>query len=104
MGVDVVSFDEEGKEVLNKAGELVCRKPLPCMPTSFLNDPENEKYIKSYFSGFENVWNHGDYIEFDGDGHSIIYGRSDATLNPGPLNPAKPALTGWLFLFAIRKS
>ncbi|PKL82190.1 MAG: acetoacetate--CoA ligase [Ignavibacteriae bacterium HGW-Ignavibacteriae-3] len=83
LGVDVSAFNEEGNEIFNKPGELVCRKPIPSMPIGFLNDPDNQKFTASYFSGFKDVWTHGDYIEFDDDGHSIIHGRSDATLNPG---------------------
>jgi acetoacetyl-CoA synthetase len=83
LGVDVAAFDAEGIETINETGEMVCRKPLPCMPVKFLNDVNKQKYTSAYFNEYNNVWTHGDYIEFDEEGHSVIYGRSDATLNPG---------------------
>jgi acetoacetyl-CoA synthetase len=83
LAVDVAAFDSSGNEIIGSPGELVCRKPLPSMPLYFLNDEGNKKYTGAYFNEFENVWTHGDYIEFDKNGQSIIYGRSDATLNPG---------------------
>jgi len=81
--MDVTAFDEHGKETTGKKGELVCRNPVPCMPISFWNDPNNEKYISAYYSKFPGVWHHGDFIEFMTDDSSIIYGRSDSTLKPG---------------------
>lgn len=83
LGMDVVAVDENGKEVVGQKGELVCRSPAPCMPIGFWNDTNGEQYQKAYFSKFPNVWTHGDYIEFNARGGSKIYGRSDATLNPG---------------------
>ncbi len=83
LGMDVVAVDENGQEVINQKGELVCRQPVPSMPVGFWNDPTGEMYKKAYFSKFPNVWTHGDYIEFNERGGSKIYGRSDATLNPG---------------------
>lgn len=82
LGVDAIAFDDGGNEIFNKPGELVCSKPIPSMPIGFLNDPCGEKYFNAYFSNYPNVWRHGDYIEFFDDGSSVIYGRSDATLNP----------------------
>ncbi len=83
LGVDVVAFDENGQEIVGQPGELVCRQPLPSMPLGFLNDPENKKYLEAYFNVYPGVWRHGDYVEFTRHGGVIIYGRSDATLNPG---------------------
>lgn len=83
LAVDAAAYDETGNEIINKPGELVCRKPIPSMPVQFLNDPDTERYYNSYFAAYPGVWTHGDYIEFDEKGNSIIYGRSDATLNPG---------------------
>ena len=83
LGMDVASFDSNGSPVKNKKGELVCRKPFPSMPIYFLNDSNGEKYFKSYFSKYENIWTHGDFIEINDNGGAVIYGRSDATLNPG---------------------
>ncbi len=83
LGMDTAVFSEKGKSILNKKGELVCRKPFPSMPLKFWNDPEKIKYKKAYFSKFKNIWHHGDYAERKNNGSYIIYGRSDATLNPG---------------------
>ena len=83
LGMDVASYDLEGKSVKNKKGELVCQSPFPSMPIYFWNDKENERYYQSYFSKHKNVWTHGDFIEINNIGGVIIYGRSDATLNPG---------------------
>ncbi len=83
LGMSVKSFDCNMLPKLNKKGELVCDKPFPSMPVGFWNDIENKKYIKAYFSYFPNIWRHGDFIEINNHGGVIIYGRSDATLNPG---------------------
>jgi acetoacetyl-CoA synthetase len=82
LGVDVAAFDEEGRPVLGKAGELVCRQPLPCMPLGFLNDPDGSRYFHAYFDVYPGLWRHGDYVEFTPNGGVIVHGRSDATLNP----------------------
>ena len=83
MAVDV--FDEDGKPIPAGAGsgELVCTKPFPCMPVSFWNDDDGQKYHDAYFGRFDNVWCHGDWIERTEHNGFIIHGRSDATLNPG---------------------
>ena len=83
LGMDVASFDRNGNHIENKKGELVCRKPFPSMPIYFLNDINGEKYFKSYFAKHENIWTHGDFIKINHCGGAVIYGRSDATLNPG---------------------
>ena len=83
LGMDAAVFSEKGKSILNKKGELVCRNPFPSMPLKFWNDPGKVKYKKAYFSKFKNTWHHGDYAERKNNGSYIIYGRSDATLNPG---------------------
>lgn len=83
LGVDAVAFDEEGESVVGEAGELVCRQPLPSMPTSFLNDPGQARYRDAYFDAYAGLWRHGDYVTFTERGGCIIHGRSDATLNPG---------------------
>jgi len=79
----VEAFNDEGKPVLNQQGELVCTKPFPSMPIYFWSDSENEKYHSAYFDVYDNIWRHGDYIEVNDRGGVTIYGRSDATLNPG---------------------
>jgi acetoacetyl-CoA synthetase len=81
MKVEV--FDESGKSRAGQKGELVCTAPSPSMPIYFWNDPDNGKYRAAYFERYPNVWHHGDYAELTDKGGMIIYGRSDATLNPG---------------------
>ncbi|MDC3162481.1 AMP-binding protein, partial [Candidatus Pelagibacter sp.] len=83
LGMDTAVFSEKGKSILNKKGELICRSAFPSMPLKFWNDPEKKEYKKAYFSKFKNIWYHGDYAERKNNGSYIIYGRSDATLNPG---------------------
>jgi acetoacetyl-CoA synthetase len=80
MAVDV--FDENGHSVIGEPGELVCTKPFPSMPVSFWNDPDGAKYRAAYFDYFPGVWRHGDWAEITEHDGVIIYGRSDATLNP----------------------
>ena len=83
LGMDVHAFDENGKKVIDKKGELVCTSIFPSMPIYFWNDPDHQKYRNAYFSKFEKAWHHGDYIRISKNGSMKIYGRSDATLNPG---------------------
>jgi acetoacetyl-CoA synthetase len=79
----VKAYDENGHPVYNQPGELVCEASVPSMPLYFWNDPDGRKYHSAYFDMFPGVWAHGDYIEINDHGGVIIYGRSDATLNPG---------------------
>jgi len=79
----VEAFDENGKPVINQQGELVCTAPFPSMPIYFWDDPDGKKYHSAYFDVYPNVWRHGDFIEINERGGIVIYGRSDATLNPG---------------------
>jgi acetoacetyl-CoA synthetase len=67
----------------NQKGELVCTKPFPAMPLGFWNDPDGARYRAAYFEKFPNVWRHGDWCEITAHGGMVIYGRSDAVLNPG---------------------
>ncbi len=83
LGMKVEAFDDNGKPVLGEKGELVCTAAAPSMPIYFWNDPDGKKYRSAYFELHENIWAHGDYIEITENGGVIIYGRSDATLNPG---------------------
>jgi acetoacetyl-CoA synthetase len=83
LGVDAVAYGDDGQPVTAGRGELVCRQPLPSMPVCFWDDPDNERYRDAYFNSFPGVWAHGDFIEFTEHGGAVIYGRSDATLNPG---------------------
>ncbi|MBI4030911.1 MAG: acetoacetate--CoA ligase [Proteobacteria bacterium] len=83
LGMDVDVFDESGRSASSGAGELVCKKPFPSMPVAFWNDPDGSKYHDAYFGVYKNIWRHGDWMECTSHGGYIIYGRSDATLNPG---------------------
>lgn len=83
LGMNVHAFDIHGRPVTGEQGELVCTSPFPSMPIYFWNDPEGEKYYKAYFDEFPGVWRHGDFIEITEHNGVIVYGRSDATLNPG---------------------
>ena len=83
LGLDVHAFDDEGRSVVGEKGELVCTRAFPSMPVGFWNDPDGRKYHDAYFARFDNVWCHGDYVEITERGGVIIYGRSDAVLNPG---------------------
>jgi acetoacetyl-CoA synthetase len=83
LGMDVHVFDPEGRPLAGEPGELVCTSPCPSMPVGFWNDPDGSKYRAAYFDRFPNVWCHGDWIRETEHGGFIIYGRSDATLNPG---------------------
>jgi acetoacetyl-CoA synthetase len=83
LGMDVAAFDDDGKAVIGAKGELVCRKPFPSMPIGFWNDPDGAKYHAAYFERFPGIWCHGDYVTLTEHGGMIVYGRSDAILNPG---------------------
>jgi len=83
LAMKVEAFDKNGTSVINQQGELVCTAPFPSMPIYFWNDPDNQKYHDAYFDAYSNVWRHGDYILITEKGGVVIYGRSDATLNPG---------------------
>ncbi|MDC1010991.1 acetoacetate--CoA ligase [Candidatus Pelagibacter sp.] len=83
LGMNVDVFNEKGKSLKNKKGELVCKNPFPSMPLKFWNDKNDIKFKKAYFNNFLNTWYHGDYAEIKEGGGFIIHGRSDTTLNPG---------------------
>ena len=82
LGMAVEVFDADGCPVRGQAGELVCTRPFPSMPLGFLDDPGGGKYHRAYFARFAGVWAHGDYAEITDTGGMVIYGRSDAVLNP----------------------
>jgi acetoacetyl-CoA synthetase len=82
-GMHVEVFDETGRARIGTPGELVCTAPFPSMPVAFWNDPDGHKYRAAYFDTYPNVWRHGDWAELTPRGSVVIYGRSDATLNPG---------------------
>ncbi len=81
LGNAVRAFDEGGAELIGEVGELVCTEPLPSMPLYFWNDEGNKRLISSYYDTYPGVWRHGDWIEITPEGGSVIYGRSDATIN-----------------------
>jgi len=83
LGMDVAAFDDEGRPVRRAQGELVCRKPFPSMPVGFWKDEDGARYRRAYFERYENTWHHGDLVEVTEHGGLVIYGRSDAVLNPG---------------------
>ena len=83
LAMNVQIFNEKGEPVTGRPGELVCTAPFPSMPVAFWNDPDGSKYRAAYFDYYPNVWRHGDWAELTSHGGVIIYGRSDATLNPG---------------------
>lgn len=83
LGMDVDVFDEQGLSVKETRGELVCTRPFPSMPVGFWNDPNKVAYTHAYFDRFPGVWAHGDFAEITVNNGLIIYGRSDAVLNPG---------------------
>ena len=83
LGMAVEIFDEDGQPMTEGKGELVCTRPFPSMPVKFWNDPEGERYRAAYFERFPGIWCHGDYVGRTEHGGYVIYGRSDAVLNPG---------------------
>jgi acetoacetyl-CoA synthetase len=83
LGLRVEVYDDMGNAIQGTKGELVCTQAFPCQPVGFGNDPDGAKYRAAYFQRFPGVWAHGDYAELTPHGGLIIYGRSDATLNPG---------------------
>lgn len=83
LAMDVAVYSPDGQSVVGVKGELVCRRPFPSMPVGFWNDPDGSKYRAAYFERFPGVWCHGDWAEITEHGGIVIYGRSDATLNPG---------------------
>jgi acetoacetyl-CoA synthetase len=83
LGMAVEVFDEAGNPLVGEKGELVCTRPFPSMPLGFWNDPGDVRYRAAYFEKYPNVWCHGDWSELTERGSMLVYGRSDATLNPG---------------------
>jgi len=83
LGMAVEIWNDQGRVSRGERGELVCTKPFPSRPVKFWNDIDRKKYHAAYFDRFDGVWAHGDFAEQTIDGGYIIYGRSDATLNPG---------------------
>lgn len=83
LGMKVLAYNDKAEAVIEEKGELVCSAPFPSMPVFFWGDENNEKYHNAYFDYYPGIWRHGDYIKITDNGGIIVYGRSDATLNPG---------------------
>ncbi|MGE3181019.1 MAG: acetoacetate--CoA ligase [Phycisphaerae bacterium] len=83
LGMDVQAWDENGQPVIGEKGELVCATAFPSQPVGFWNDPDQSKYKAAYFDHYPGIWRHGDFVEITERGGIVVYGRSDATLNPG---------------------
>jgi len=81
LGAAVYAFNERGESVVNEVGELVMTEPMPSMPVCFWNDPDNKRYLESYFQEYPGVWRHGDFFRINERGGCFVLGRSDATLN-----------------------
>jgi acetoacetyl-CoA synthetase len=84
LGAAIEAWDENGRPVFDQMGELILTEPFPSMPVFLWNDTDGSRLQASYFEKFPGVWCHGDWIEIDSqDGHCVIHGRSDSTLNRG---------------------
>jgi len=83
LGLKVEAYDDDGRPLVGRAGELVCSRPFPSMPVGFWRDDDGVRYRAAYFERYPGVWRHGDWVELTEHGGMIIHGRSDATLNPG---------------------
>ncbi|MCG8618512.1 MAG: acetoacetate--CoA ligase, partial [Desulfobacterales bacterium] len=83
LGMKVFAFDPDGKPVIDEQGELVCTAPFPSMPIYFWGDEDGAKYHSAYFAHYPNIWTHGDFVKVTERGGMVMFGRSDATLNPG---------------------
>ncbi len=81
LGAAVEAWDPDGRPLIGEVGELVITQPMPSMPIYFWNDPDGERYRRSYFDTYPGVWRHGDWIKINERGGSVIYGRSDSTIN-----------------------
>jgi acetoacetyl-CoA synthetase len=81
LGVKAQAFDGEGKPLIDAVGELVITEPMPSMPLYLWNDPDQARYIASYFDMYPGVWRHGDWVKFTSRGSGVISGRSDSTIN-----------------------
>jgi acetoacetyl-CoA synthetase len=83
LGAAVEAYDEAGKPVIDEVGELVVTKPMPSMPVFFWDDKDGSRLREAYFEMYPGIWRHGDWIRITSRGSSVIYGRSDSTLNRG---------------------
>jgi acetoacetyl-CoA synthetase len=94
LGMAVEIFDDDGRALRGERGELVCTAPFPSMPLGFWNDPDGSRYRAAYFERFPGVWHHGDFAALTGHDGLVIYGRSDAVLNPGGVRIGTAELYG----------
>jgi acetoacetyl-CoA synthetase len=94
LGAAVEAFDPDGNPLVDEVGELVITEPMPSMPLYFWNDPDGERLRESYFSMYEGVWRHGDWIEITARGTAVIYGRSDSTINRGGIRMGTSEIYG----------
>lgn len=83
LGMAVEVWNDDGQPIVGEPGELVCTQPFPCAPVGFWRDEDGSRYRAAYFEHFPGIWRHGDWVELSEHGGLIVYGRSDATLNPG---------------------
>ncbi len=83
LGAKVEAWDEQGRPLVGRVGELVITEPMPSMPLSLWGDTDGHRYRESYFEAYPGVWRHGDWIELTDRGSAVISGRSDATINRG---------------------
>ncbi len=83
LGMAIAAFNDKGQAVFDQEGELVCTQSFPSRPLEFLKDPDRQKINAAYFDAIPSVWHHGDFIKITKEGGILVYGRSDATLNPG---------------------
>ncbi|MDD9302538.1 MAG: acetoacetate--CoA ligase [Desulfobacter sp.] len=83
LGMKVFAYDPDGNPVVDEQAELVCTAPFPSMPIYFWGDKDGSKYHSAYFDHYPNIWTHGDFVKVTSRGGMIMFGRSDATLNPG---------------------
>jgi len=81
LGVSAQAYDENGNPLIGEVGELVITEPMPSMPLYLWNDPQNQRYLESYFDMYPGVWQHGDWVRINATGSCVILGRSDSTIN-----------------------
>lgn len=94
LGMAVEIFGDDNQPVCERPGELVCVRPFPSMPVYFWNDPDGRKYHDAYFAAMPNIWHHGDWAQLTEHDGLVIYGRSDAVLNPGEFASAPQRFIG----------
>ena len=96
LGMAVAVFDDHGEPIYGQKGELVCTHAFPSMPIGFWGDPDGSVYQRAYFEKYPGAWCHGDWVEMTAHGGIIVYGRSDATLNPGGVRIGTAEIYGQL--------